>query len=194
MGTNCTCSCQGNEEVSIDDLYGTDDTGVMESFQYHHTKLAEYDVKLNFYDKFYRETCRPMYLINFKEFNQIIDEMGQRHGCMVAKERHDFAQTEFINANKFKFYVKENSMQPPVSLFFKQISSESSPFLKMVGMNNIFVVKDEKHTLLSGRVEHLRAFESCIQGRINEYMDESGLESSHCLDGSLKLKQQKAQK
>lgn len=103
-----------------------------------------------------------MYLMKFKVFNEIIDEMVQRHGCLVAKDEHEFLQTDFINANKFKHYIKQNSMQTPISLFFRQIANESSPFIKLLCMNNVFVVRNEKDLLLSARVEHLEAVEASI--------------------------------
>ena len=66
------------DENASDRNYGLDDEGVTECFQYHDTKVSEYEVKFNFYDKFYRVTCQPMYLMKIKTFNEFIDEMVKK--------------------------------------------------------------------------------------------------------------------
>ena len=86
MGNVCHCTADTSGEFMVDQNYGIDDGGVTECFQYHDTKLEEYKIKFNFYDKFYRETCRPMFLCKFKVFNEMLDEMAIREGCMVTQD------------------------------------------------------------------------------------------------------------
>lgn len=53
---------------------GKDNEGITEYFQYHDQFLAKHDLKLTYSDKFYREAFRPMHLMNFRFFNNVIDE------------------------------------------------------------------------------------------------------------------------
>ena len=62
MGNTCHCGADASEEFHTDAMYGIEDTHVAESFQYHSDKLKEYEVKLNYSDKFYRAVCGPMHL------------------------------------------------------------------------------------------------------------------------------------
>lgn len=53
---------------------GKDTDGITESFQHHDQFLCKHEVKLTYSDKFFREAFRPMHLMDFKLFNNIIDK------------------------------------------------------------------------------------------------------------------------
>ena len=53
---------------------GKDTEGISEKFQYHDSDLTKLDIKLSQTDKFFRETFRPMHLMNFKLLNKILDK------------------------------------------------------------------------------------------------------------------------
>ena len=80
MGNTCSaCGCDRNQldnDFPADANYGLDENDVTESYQYHPTKLAEFEVKLSLFDKFYREACSPMQLMTFQVFNTVIDELA----------------------------------------------------------------------------------------------------------------------
>ena len=84
MGNKCACKCFGenNDEFMIDANYGIDDDGVTEKFQYHHTKVDTYSIKFSFFDKFYRASCAPMWLMKFSVFNKLLDDMVEEQGAM----------------------------------------------------------------------------------------------------------------
>lgn len=54
---------------------GKDMEDVTERFQLHDCQLIKRSkVKLSYHDKFFREAFSPMYLMNFKLFNNILDK------------------------------------------------------------------------------------------------------------------------
>ena len=90
-----------------------------------------------------------MYLMKMTEFNGIIDELVAEQGCTIAMDDFDFMTTEFINVSKFKKFFSEKE-KPPHSMMRKSIEMEGSAFLKMLCMNNVFVVRNDKQTFFSG--------------------------------------------
>lgn len=52
---------------------GKDTEGITEFFQYHEQFLCKHDVKLTYSDKFFREAFRPMHLMDFRFFNNLLD-------------------------------------------------------------------------------------------------------------------------
>lgn len=64
-----------------------------------------------------------------------------------------FEDTDFIKASKFIDHFKNKADKSPYSLFFQHIVDDTSPFRYMLGMNNVFVVRNEGEALFSARKE-----------------------------------------
>ena len=113
-------------------------------------------MKFNYYDKFYNFVCKPMHLIQFSVFNQMIDEMVKCQGCLVTHDDTLVKETEFINFKKFKNHITEFSAHAPLSLFHFHVLSENSPFIKMMCLNDVFIVRNNKEDdLFSARISYL---------------------------------------
>ena len=53
---------------------GKDYIGIGENFQYHNEFIRDKQIALTNSDKFFREGFGPMYLMDFKFFNSLIDD------------------------------------------------------------------------------------------------------------------------
>ena len=62
MGNQCGCA-DDLKEHEIEDSIGIDEEGVTEDFQYHQKYIRKEKIKLDKYDKFYREIAYPMHYI-----------------------------------------------------------------------------------------------------------------------------------
>ena len=91
---------EGNSEFQLDENYGLDDDGVTECYQYHPKKMPVYKIKMNLFDKFYREVCAPMYLMKIDVFNKILVEMVKQQGGTMQSitTRGSVKSTDFIKA------------------------------------------------------------------------------------------------
>jgi len=153
MGNTKCCGCMTSGEFVADEFIGIDDDNVTEKYQYHKTKIPTYSIKLSKYDKFYREACFPLHLLQLSKFNEILDRMIAEEGkCKV----HDIMinideDTDYIKATKFLHFFQENAGESPISLFYKQMADENSPFHMMLKMNKIFLCPHEKSGMFTDR-------------------------------------------
>ena len=69
MGNQCDCNGgrEDQTEVILSDA-GNSMQGVSEAYQFHETQLIKRNVKLNRYDRFYREYCAPLHLLDIRDF------------------------------------------------------------------------------------------------------------------------------
>lgn len=102
MGGTTTSSSTGSSSSSFiggekDYLSqkGKDMDGITEYFQYHEQALSKLDVKLSYSDKFFREAFRPMHLMNFQFFNNVIDKFVEWVKPQYRKQKNDVCGREF---------------------------------------------------------------------------------------------------
>lgn len=115
---------------------GKDSEGVTEPFQLHDSALKDRKANLSMADRFFREAFKPMHLMHFRFFNNILDQFLYWSADQPIYATNGWLlDAEMIPFELFVEYFTRDEN------YLSQISIEDSPMRKVLEYDGIFVVR-----------------------------------------------------
>lgn len=146
---------------------GKDTEGITEYFQYHDQFLSKLDVKLTYSDKFFREAFRPMHLMNFKFFNNVLDKFVDwcKDNHRKQRKKNDGAWQEF------------DAELLPYELFIEYFTDDQNHLVQIFDKNSPMRSVFRFGTALTRTVKRKKSSDDAMDEKLNELVEQVFRES-----------------